>query len=66
MRCKHLLCDSFQTLLIGSFDTCDWGQAFDETAVLVLNAVCGVLTDLVYKRDRINWRSCLEEDHYIN
>lgn len=66
VRCKYLLCDSFQALLIGFLDARDWSQSFDKTAVLMLNAICGVLTYLVYERDGLHWCPCLEEDHYVD
>lgn len=65
MRCKHLFCNTLKALLVGSLNARDWGQSFDETTVLVLNTVGGILTDLVNKRDRFYGRSCLEENHYI-
>ena len=66
MRCKHLLCDSLKTFLVGFLNTGDWGQSFDETTVPVLYTICGILADLVDKGDRINRRSRLEEDHYTD
>lgn len=66
VRCKHLLCKSLKTFLVGFLNTRDWSQSFNKTTILVLYAICSVLADLVNKRDRIYWRSCLEENHYID
>ena len=65
MRCKDLFCDRLKTFLIGFLNACDRGEAFHKTTILVLNAVYGILADLVDKRYRLNWCSCLEKDHCL-
>jgi hypothetical protein len=64
MRRQDLFCDRLKTFLISLLDTCDWGESFDKSTVLVLNTVDSVLTDLVDKSYRVHGGSCLEKDHY--
>lgn len=65
MRCEDSLSDSFKALLVGLLNARDRSQALYKTTILVLNAVCGVLADLVDKRHRFHRCSCLEEDHCL-
>ena len=64
MRCKHFFCDCFETFLVSFLDARDRSKTFDETTVLMLDTVCGILANLVHERYGLYRSSCLEENHW--
>ena len=64
MRCKHFFCNCFKAFLVSFLDAGDRSKTFDETTVLMLNTVCGILANLVHERYGLYRSSCLEENHW--
>lgn len=41
-------------------------QSLHEAATLMLNAICGILADLVHERNRLDGRACFEKHHWLD